>query len=151
MELLRGECNAVAASHAELVSILKGLPSGYNRDLQCVKPVMRRGTEKLHAAASMAAAFLEKLEFDSERLAAGLRHGNVYATLRMEDDVCRGTPLREAHHAVAEELAAANDAAAPLIDRPLERYRTIGSTNPAEVRQVADELLASLEPPAEAR
>jgi argininosuccinate lyase len=151
MELLRGECNAVAASHAELVAILKGLPSGYNRDLQCVKPVVRRGPEKLHAAAQLAAAFLEKLEFDPERLAAGLGQGNVGATLRMEEEVCRGTPLREAHHAIAEELAAANDAAAPSIDRPLDRYRTIGSTNPAEVRRIAEELLASLGPTATAR
>ena len=144
MELLRGECNAVAASHAELVSILKGLPSGYNRDLQCVKPVVRRGAEKLHAAAQLAKAFLERLEFDRERLAAGLRLGNVGATLRMEEQVCRGTPLREAHRAVAEEVSATSDEATPLIDTPLERYRTLGSANPAEVRRVAGELLESL-------
>ena len=144
MELLRGECSAVAAAHGELVSILKGLPSGYTRDLQCVKPVVRRGAEKLHAAAQLAAAFVERLEFDREHLAAGLRRGNVGATLRMEEEVCRGTPLREAHHAVAEEIAAASDEAAPLIEAPLERYCTIGGTHPEEVRRVAEELLESL-------
>jgi argininosuccinate lyase len=144
MELLRGECNAVAAAHAELVLTLKGLPSGYNRDLQCVKPVLRRGAEKLHSAAQLAAAFLERLEFDAERLAAGLRQGQVGATLRMEEEVGRGAPLREAHHAVAAELAAAGDEAAPVIDSPLERYRTLGSAHPDEVRRVAGELLESL-------
>ena len=149
MELLRGECNVVAAAHAELVSILKGLPSGYNRDLQCVKPVVRRGAEKLHAVAQLAAAFLGRLEFDRERLAAALRQGNVGATLRMEEGVCRGRPLREAHHAVATEIAEASDEAVPLIDTPLERYRTIGSSNPAEVRRVAEHLLGSLGPTVE--
>jgi len=144
MELLRGECNAVTAAHAELVSILKGLPSGYNRDLQCVKPVVRRGAEKLHALADMAAAFLERLEFDPQRLAAALQQGNTGATLRMEENVLAGVPLREAHHAVATEVGDATDGSAPVIDSPLTRYRTLGSTNPSEVRRVADVILASL-------
>ena len=92
----------------------------------------------------MAAAFLERLEFDRDRLAAALRHGNVGATLRMEEEVCRGTPLREAHHAVAAEVSEARDEAAPLIDTPLERYCTIGSPHPEEVRRVAGQLLESL-------
>lgn len=145
MELLRGECNAVLAAHAELVSILKGLPSGYNRDLQCVKPVVRRGAETLHALAQMAAVFLERLDFDPERLAASLKLGNVGATLRMEEIVRAGVPLREAHHAVAAEVADA-DGAAPVIDSPLERYQTLGGANPGEVRRVAATLLASLAP-----
>ena len=145
MELLRGECNAVLGAQAELVSILKGLPSGYNRDLQCVKPVVRRGAETLHAVAQMAAAFVDRLDFDRERLAASLGQGAVGATLRMEEKVTAGLPLRDAHHAVADEVAAANDPAAPVIDSPLERYRTAGSTNPDEVRRIATELLASID------
>lgn len=145
MELLRGECNAVTAAHAELVSILKGLPSGYNRDLQCVKPVVRRGAEKLHALLGMVAAFLERLEFDAERLAASLGQGNVGATLRMEENVLAGMPLRQAHHLVAAEVSEAASGSAPVIDSPLSRYRTLGSTSPSEVRRVAAAILASLE------
>jgi hypothetical protein len=47
---------------------------------------------------------------------------------------------------VAEEIAAASDESAPLIDTPLERYCTIGSPNPVEVRRVAEQLLESLGP-----
>lgn len=146
MELLRGECNAVTAAHAELVSILKGLPSGYNRDLQCVKPVVRRAAEKLHAVVEMAAAFLERLDFDPRRLAASLEQGNVGATLRMEEHVLAGTPLRAAHHAVAVEVGDAVDGSVPVIDSPLSRYRTLGGTEPGEVRRVAAAILASLGP-----
>jgi hypothetical protein len=45
---------------------------------------------------------------------------------------------------VAEEVAAAGDESAPVIDSPLERYRTLGSAHPDEVRRVAGELLESL-------
>ena len=44
MELLRGQCNAVISAHHELTFILKGLPTGYSRDLQCAKPVLHRRT-----------------------------------------------------------------------------------------------------------
>jgi argininosuccinate lyase len=144
MELLRGECNAVAAAHDELVGILKGLPSGYNRDLQCVKPVVHRAVEKLHGLATMAAAFLRQLDFDPERLAAALSEGSVGATLRMEQLVQSGMPLREAHHAVADEVRRAADGSAPVVASPLEQYQTTGSAKPAEVRRVADELLAAI-------
>jgi argininosuccinate lyase len=141
MELLRGESNAVAAAHAEVVGILKGLPSGYNRDLQCVKPVLHRAVQKLHMLLDLVNAFVAELDFDAERLAAAVRHGNIGATLRMEAQVLAGLPLREAHHAVATEVRAANDPAAPEIAEPLGRYRTAGSANPGEVRRVAAELL----------
>ncbi len=159
MELLRGEACAVAAAHGEVLAILKGLPSGYNRDLQCVKPVLHRAAETLVRLVDLAAAFLAELEFDPRALAAAARLGHIGATLRMEERVAAGTPLRAAHHAVAAVLAAAGDGAAPdgaaqggaaqggaapWSENALARYRTLGSANPDEVRRVAAELLAGL-------
>jgi argininosuccinate lyase len=144
MELLRGECNALGAAHAHAVAILKGLPSGYNRDLQCLKPIVRDAATKLHELLRLATAFLEQLDFDRDRLAAATQQGNICATLRMEQQVLAGRPLREAHHAVAAELA---DTGAEGLPDPLSRYRTSGSTNPQEVQRVAAALLAELERP----
>lgn len=144
MELLRGKSNAVTSAHAELVSILKGLPSGYNRDLQCVKPVVHGAAETLIELVGMVAPFLAVLDFDPERLAASCKQGNINATLRMEEKVQAGDTLREAHHAVADELAGDADGSTPLVDNPLERYRTAGSANPDDVRRVARELLSEL-------
>ena len=144
MELLRGECCAVEAAHSRLLLTLKGLPSGYNRDLQCVKPPVREAVEKLRSATGLAMAFLERLEFDPERLTASLAQGHVGATLRMEQKVAAGTPLRQAHREVAAELEAAADESTPEIASPLQRYRTIGGSHPAEVRRVAADLLAQV-------
>lgn len=144
MELLRGECNAIAAAHHELVLLLKGLPSGYNRDLQCAKPIVRRAAEKLQTVVWMTTAFLAELGFDAARLAESLKQGHIGATLRMEEQVKRGVPLREAHHAVADEVSASAGGATPLIEDALQRYETLGGTDPAEVRRVAGTLLADL-------
>ena len=120
---------------------MKGLPSGYNRDLQCAKSVVRRGVERLLAATGMTAAFLAELDFDPEKLAASLEQGHINATLRMEENVLAGVPLRAAHHAVAAEVTGSTDSATPRIESPLDRYRTSGGTGPGEVRRIARNLL----------
>lgn len=104
MELLRGDCCAIVTALPEAMMLMKGLPSGYNRDLQSIKPIVRRTAEKLDALLRMTTAFLEKLDFDRQRLAESLKMGRVDATLRMERLVVQGTPLRDAHGIVAAEL-----------------------------------------------
>jgi argininosuccinate lyase len=144
MELLRGECNAISAAHGHATLLMKGLPSGYNRDLQCIKPIMHETAERLRRMCGLAMAFLEQLGFDADRLAISLRQGNIDATLQMEKLVKDGAPLREAHHAVAAGLGDASDDFAATQLAELDRYQTIGSASPAETRRVADALLAAL-------
>lgn len=144
MELLRGECNAILSAPHEATLLLKGLPSGYNRDLQCIKPLLHRTVEKLHALLTMTTEFLEQLEFDPQRLSASLKLGAIDATLRMEQKVLAGAALRDAHHEIAAEL---QDAGAPSASNngvSADSYQTTGSASPAETRRMAEELLAGL-------
>ncbi len=144
MELLRGESGEFFGGVAQLITTLKGLPSGYNRDLQCVKPVLWRGAEKAQLLTEMLIAFCEQLEFHPERLRAALSRGHVDATLRMEQRVRDGLPLRAAHHATAEELKSLPDEIPPAQQLDGTRYQTLGSAAPVEVRRAAQALLASL-------
>ncbi len=143
MELLRGESCAVLAAHSEAIMLLKGLPSGYNRDLQCVKPIVHRTAEKLSRLIRMTTAFLEALEFDAERLREALKLGNIGATFRMERLVREGVPLRKAHEQVATEVRSASEA---LTGTNLDctTYQTIGGANPGETRRVAEDILAAM-------
>lgn len=144
MELLRGECCGIAAAHGQALLLMKGLPSGYNRDLQCLKPLLRDTAESLRQMLELTSAFVEGLDFDASSMRRAMALGQIDATLRMEKKVKEGTPLREAHHAVANELA--GNAAADAADGPrhINQYQTIGSAAPAETRRVADELLAAM-------
>lgn len=139
MELLRGECAALQAAHGQALILLKGLPSGYNRDLQCIKPLVKNAVEKLGELCAMTHAFVEQLDFDRKKLEAALTSGHIDATLRMEQMVLDGTPLRDAHHAVAASLESGGSAYSA------DSYRTIGSASPSETRRIADSLLADLE------
>ncbi len=144
MELVRGECSAVASAHAQAVLLMKGLPSGYNRDLQCIKPLVRESVEKMGAMCVLVCAFLERLEFDAVRMARSLSLGSIDATLRMEARVLQGVPLRDAHHAVAVELREAGDVPTDTQASAVDLYRTLGGAHPEETRRIADMLLAEL-------
>lgn len=141
MELLRGESTAVMSAHNHALMLLKGLPSGYNRDLQCIKPLVRETAEKLHVLFELAIAFLEKLEFDRDRLAESMNLGGISATLRMEELVKQGKPLREAHHAIAAEVQAGRLDAKGTTADGMAAYQTAGSASPSEVRRVAREIV----------
>jgi argininosuccinate lyase len=94
---------------------------------------------------SLAAAFIGELVFDSARLNLALQSGDVGATLAMEQMVLNGTPLRDAHHAVAARV---QDGALAIDARTvIEAYRTVGSANPAETRRVAQALISKLADP----
>ncbi len=144
MELLRGESCAVIAAFPEVMMLLKGLPSGYNRDLQCIKPIVRRTVEKLDALLRLSTAFLEKLEFDRDRLKACLTMGHLDAALRMERMVRQGIPLRQAHGMVAAELHTP-PATTKGGDLDCGAYQTLGGANPEETRRVAEAILSSLD------
>ncbi|MCG3138487.1 MAG: Argininosuccinate lyase [Phycisphaerae bacterium] len=145
MELIRGQCSLLMNSHNEALLLLKGLPTGYQRDLQCLKPVLIRNVLQAMQIIELMSAFIEELKFDTQRLRVHLLNGGIDALWRMEEKVLAGMPLRDAHHAVATELAGSNGHHAPLDSTDLYRYRTSGSAHPDETRQVAWQLLADAE------
>jgi len=139
MELLRGACTEIISAVNHAMLLLKGLPSGYNRDLQCLKPVVRGAARKLDAMLAMTTAFLEELDFDCTRLERSLDLGQIGATLAMERSVLEGRPLRDAHHATAASL---DDSPEPgTMQGAISAYRTAGGAHPAETRRVAQALL----------
>ncbi|HNO79592.1 MAG TPA: argininosuccinate lyase [Phycisphaerae bacterium] len=143
MELLRGECNAIVAAHNHALLIMRGLPSGYNRDLQCIKPVVQSSAELLTELLEMTTHFTEALAFRPENLKASLQMGHIDATLRMEEKVQDGMAMRDAHHAVAGDL----DAAEPGRDIAAlaKQYQTIGSASPEETVRIAKAMIQRIQ------
>lgn len=146
MELLRGECNQISAAHTQAVMLLKGLPSGYNRDVQCIKPIVLDSMEKLHDLCVMTQAFVEQLAFDQEKLNASLQQGHITATHKMEQLVCDGLPLREAHAIIAEQAASHSAGTVQEAAAAVAGYKTVGCAGVAETVRVAEQLVQSESP-----
>lgn len=168
-ELVRGQSGKAVGNVMAMLTLVKGLPSGYNRDLQeDRRPLLETGPLVLGALDAVSLA-LPHVHFDGVRSAAALADGSTQATDLAEALVRRGVPFREAYkavgalvrHAVDNKIALASIDAAnaakfhPALDAealqaldPLAAVRakqSIGGTSPAAVGDQIDGLLGGAE------
>ncbi len=105
LELIRGRCGNVYGDLFALMTILKGLPIGYNRDLQEDKRIVFRAYDTVSACLTMAAAIVNSASYDKERIEPTLDRGFLDATSLAEYLVTKGVPFRTAHHIVGTLVA----------------------------------------------
>jgi argininosuccinate lyase len=105
LELIRGRCGNVYGDLFALMTILKGLPIGYNRDLQEDKRIVFRAYDTVSECLTMAAAIVESASFDKERIEPTLERGFLDATSLAEYLVTKGVPFRTAHQIVGSLVA----------------------------------------------
>lgn len=105
LELIRGRCGNVYGDLFALMTILKGLPIGYNRDLQEDKRIVFRAYDTVSQCLTMAAAIVNSASYDKERIEPTLDRGFLDATSLAEYLVTQGLPFRTAHHVVGTLVA----------------------------------------------
>jgi len=105
LELIRGRCGNVYGDLFALMTILKGLPIGYNRDLQEDKRIVFRAYDMVTACVEMATAIVNSAEFVKEKIEPTLERGFLDATSLAEYFVTKGIPFRTAHQIVGSLVA----------------------------------------------
>ena len=105
LELIRGRCGNVYGDLFALMTILKGLPIGYNRDLQEDKRIVFRAYDTVSSCLTMAAAIVNSASYDKERIEPTLDRGFLDATSLAEYLVTKGLAFRTAHHIVGTLVA----------------------------------------------
>ncbi len=100
LELIRGRCGNVYGDLFALMTILKGLPIGYNRDLQEDKRIVFRAYDTVSSCLTMAAAIVNSASYNKEAIEPTLDKGFLDATSLAEYLVTKGIPFRTAHHIV---------------------------------------------------
>jgi argininosuccinate lyase len=105
LELIRGRCGNVYGSLFALMTILKGLPIGYNRDLQEDKRHVFAAYDTVSSCLTMAAAIVSSANFIPENIEPTLERGFLDATSLAEYLVTKGVPFRTAHQIVGGLVA----------------------------------------------
>jgi argininosuccinate lyase len=103
LELVRAKAAAVLGHEQAVASVLRALPSGYNRDFQETKGPFMRGVDATAASLSVMRISVERLEV----VEANLRKGflpEIYATDRALELVLEGKPFRDAYRYVGTHL-----------------------------------------------
>jgi argininosuccinate lyase len=134
-ELIRGRTARASAALMALLGILKGLPLGYQRDLQEDKPPLFGAVASFEASLGVLAGLIATLAVDRDRMADAAADGYTTATTLADALVRRGVPFRAAHHIVGALVGRAErDGIRVLSDAPPATF--------AEILAAADDEIA---------
>ena len=137
-ELARGRAGRAIGDLVALLTIVKGLPLSYNRDLQEDKRPLLDAPAALVLTADALAGAIETARFHSERMAEALGSGEALATDVAEYLVERGVPFREAHGAVGKAAAHAVREGRSMASLTAEEWRSFHPRFERDVRGCFD-------------
>jgi argininosuccinate lyase len=115
-ELARGKCGRLIGNLTGLLATLKGLPFGYNRDLQEDKEPAFDTVDQLLLVLPAMTGMMSTLEFDTELMATSAPEGFALATDIAEWLVREGIPFRKAHEIAGACVQAAESRGIELWD-----------------------------------
>jgi argininosuccinate lyase len=103
LELIRARSAAISADVTSMKTIIRALPTGYNRDLQETKAPYFRGCETGLACVRIMDLTIEKLVVNVDALRAAFTPG-IFAADRALELVSEGVPFRDAYRQVGSSL-----------------------------------------------
>ncbi|MGE4293189.1 MAG: argininosuccinate lyase [Desulfovibrio sp.] len=135
-ELMRGKTGRVYGALMGLLTLLKGLPMTYNRDLQEDKEPFFDADATVRASLAIMADMLAEIVFVPEAMERALEAGFLNATELADYLVGRGMPFRQAHHASGACVALAESLSCGLADLSVAQMTGAGATVGDDVYEV---------------
>ena len=127
-ELARGKTGRVFGNLMSLLTLLKGLPMTYNRDLQEDKERLFDTADTVRATTRLMAAMLSHTTINRAACAVAASDPALLATDLADYLVRKGMAFRPAHHVVGAVVAQAEKAGKPLNQLTLAELQTVDKT-----------------------
>jgi argininosuccinate lyase len=137
-ELTRGKTGRVIGNLVALLTLLKGLPMTYNRDLQEDKERLFDTSDTVRASVRLMAAMLRHTAINEKNCAKAAGDAVLLATDLADYLVRKGMPFRSAHHAVGAVVALAERAGKPLNELTLAELKSVDGIFAADALKVFD-------------
>ena len=137
-ELTRGKAGRLYANLFRLLTILKGLPMTYNRDLQEDKEAVFDSVDTLKAALAVFAGMLGEARLDEASAARATADPLLLATDLADYLVLRGVPFRQAHEVIGKLVALTLERRVGFAELSMDDYRTASPAFAEDVYAVLD-------------
>ena len=137
-ELIRGKSGRMIGNVVALLTLLKGLPMTYNRDLQEDKERLFDTTDTVRAAVRLCAGLIEHTKVNRPACQAAASDPALLATDLVDYLVRKGVPFRQAHHAVGALVALAERQGKPLNHLSVAELRSVEKKFRADALRVFD-------------
>lgn len=135
-ELTRGKSGRVIGNLVALLTLLKGLPMTYNRDLQEDKERLFDSADTARSCVRLMTAMLAHTSVHAAACAAAARDPLLLATDLADYLVKKGRPFRQAHHAVGAVVALAEKLGKPLDQLTVAEFQSVDKTFGSDVTAV---------------
>ncbi|HTR42311.1 MAG TPA: argininosuccinate lyase [Pseudomonadales bacterium] len=137
-ELARGKSARVIGNLVALLTLLKGLPMTYNRDLQEDKERLFDTADTVRRTTRLMAAMLRNTKLNRAACEHAVSDPALLATDLADYLVRKGMPFRQAHHVVGAVVAFAEERGKPLNELALKELQTVHKTFGRDAMSVFD-------------
>jgi argininosuccinate lyase len=138
-ELVRAKTGRVVGDWVALMTVIKGLPLAYNKDLQETQEPLYDAVETVAACLRVTAGMVRAMEIDAARLRRAVDEGHLVATELADYLAAKGVPFRRAHDIAGALVRKAVERGVELKDLPLADMC-------AEAPEFGDDVYAWLDP-----
>jgi len=133
LELIRAKTGRVYGSLIAMLTILKGQPSGYNRDMQEDKVHIFAANDTAGACLDVARAIVSHTKFNTKKISSELEEGFLDATALAEYLVGKGIAFREAHGIVGSLVAYCEEQNKKLAELSLDELQKYSASIETDV------------------
>ncbi len=122
-ELIRGKTGRVYGSLVAILTIMKGLPFSYNRDMQEDKEPMFDTGDTVKSSLEVLRAMLKNITFKHENMKKALTEGFITATDIADYLTRKGMPFRKSHEVTGRIVGYAEEKGRELINLHISEYK----------------------------
>ena len=124
-ELVRGKTGRVYGHLVALLTVMKGLPLAYDKDMQEDKELSFDAFDTAKGCISLFKGMIDTMKFNNKRMEASAKNGFTNATDAADYLVKKGVPFREAHGIVGQLVLMCIEKNIALDDLSLEEYKAV--------------------------
>ncbi len=146
LELTRGKTAQVIGHHMAILSNMKGLPSGYSRDLQQIKTSIWSASKIAISALLVTNAMLKTMKVNKKKMKKAIETGYSISLDIAEQLVKKGMPFRIAHKIVGKLVGVASNSKRPLSALSISEIRASvdeGGVEPRTLYKIIQEMTAN--------
>lgn len=132
-ELIRGKTGRVYGSLVSLLTVLKGLPLAYNKDMQEDKEAFFDAVDTVLSSLNIAADVILTMKVKKDKMEKAVDKGFLNATEVADYLVCKGMPFRDAHGVVGRIVIYCEDNNKDILSLTLEEFKDFAEIIDASV------------------
>lgn len=123
-ELIRGKSGRVFGSLMALLTVMKGIPLAYNKDMQEDKESFFDAVDTVNLCLSVMTGIIGSLKINEARMNDAVKQGFLNATDAADYLVMKGVPFRDAHKISGEIVLYCEENSKVIEDLSIEEFKT---------------------------